>query len=88
MTVNQPIPDGALMDSDRASDTEMSSNIDFEKSIQPQPNEQLHKADSLPGPPPDGGFDAWLAVLGGFCIVFASFGWINCKSTAAKLLHV
>jgi hypothetical protein len=30
------------------------------------------------GPPPDGGLQAWLVVLGGFCIVFASFGWINC----------
>ena len=29
--------------------------------------------------PPDGGLQAWLAVLGGFCAVFASFGWINCK---------
>lgn len=30
------------------------------------------------GPPPDGGYEAWMAVLGGFCTVFASFGWINC----------
>lgn len=28
---------------------------------------------------PDGGFDAWIAVAGGFCTIFASFGWINCK---------
>jgi hypothetical protein len=27
---------------------------------------------------PDGGLDAWLTVAGGFCAVFASFGWINC----------
>ena len=27
---------------------------------------------------PDGGLQAWLVVLGGFCTVFASFGWINC----------
>jgi hypothetical protein len=31
-----------------------------------------------PNPPPDGGLQAWLVVLGGFCMVFASFGWINC----------
>ncbi|KAH5760898.1 hypothetical protein HBI16_185250 [Parastagonospora nodorum] len=31
-----------------------------------------------PSPPPDGGLQAWLVVLGGFCTVFASFGWINC----------
>ncbi|EGX94163.1 monocarboxylate permease-like protein [Cordyceps militaris CM01] len=30
------------------------------------------------GAAPDGGAEAWLAVLGGFCTVFASFGWINC----------
>ncbi|KAL7787307.1 monocarboxylate permease-like protein [Trichoderma afarasin] len=30
------------------------------------------------GPPPDGGLEAWMVVLGGFCTVFASFGWINC----------
>jgi MFS family permease len=27
---------------------------------------------------PDGGKDAWLCVLGGFCVLFCSFGWINC----------
>lgn len=28
---------------------------------------------------PDGGWEAWLVVAGGFCAVFCSFGWINCK---------
>lgn len=27
---------------------------------------------------PDGGSKAWLCVLGGFCALFCSFGWINC----------
>ena len=27
---------------------------------------------------PDGGFKAWSVVLGGWCCLFASFGWINC----------
>ncbi|KAJ5532950.1 MFS transporter asaE [Penicillium frequentans] len=31
-----------------------------------------------PGPPPDGGLQAWMTVLGGFCGLFVSFGWINC----------
>lgn len=26
---------------------------------------------------PDGGRDAWLTLLGGFCCLFCSFGWIN-----------
>lgn len=28
---------------------------------------------------PDGGRDAWLVVLGAFCCMFCSFGWINCE---------
>jgi len=28
---------------------------------------------------PDGGSTAWLCVLGGFCCMFASFGWISCE---------
>ncbi|KAE8150439.1 major facilitator superfamily domain-containing protein [Aspergillus avenaceus] len=31
-----------------------------------------------PGPPPDGGLRAWMVVLGAFCGLFVSFGWINC----------
>ncbi|KAF2665743.1 monocarboxylate permease-like protein [Microthyrium microscopicum] len=27
---------------------------------------------------PDGGWEAWLVVAGGWCTVTASFGWINC----------
>ncbi|KAF2476190.1 MFS general substrate transporter [Lindgomyces ingoldianus] len=27
---------------------------------------------------PDGGKDAWLCLLGTFCCLFCSFGWINC----------
>ncbi|KAI0475494.1 major facilitator superfamily domain-containing protein [Xylariaceae sp. FL0804] len=27
---------------------------------------------------PDGGFQAWLCIAGGFCTVFASLGWVNC----------
>ena len=26
---------------------------------------------------PDGGTKAWLTVVGGFCCLFVSFGWIN-----------
>lgn len=27
---------------------------------------------------PDGGLEAWLVVLGSWCALFSSFGWINC----------
>lgn len=29
---------------------------------------------------PDGGWEAWSVVIGGFCAIFCSFGWINCES--------
>ncbi|KAJ5086942.1 hypothetical protein NUU61_008249 [Penicillium alfredii] len=38
----------------------------------------LTPAPSPIGPPPDGGLQAWLVVLGAFCGLFVSFGWINC----------
>ncbi|PYH91535.1 MFS general substrate transporter [Aspergillus ellipticus CBS 707.79] len=28
--------------------------------------------------PPDGGYKAWMTVVGGFCSMFVSFGWTNC----------
>lgn len=28
---------------------------------------------------PDGGFEAWFCIAGGFGAVFSSFGWVNCK---------
>lgn len=29
--------------------------------------------------PPQNGLQAWLTILGGFCCLFVSFGWVNCK---------
>lgn len=31
---------------------------------------------------PDGGWEAWSVVLGGYCCLFCSFGWINCMCTS------
>ncbi|KAL4933973.1 MCT family MFS transporter [Aspergillus undulatus] len=31
-----------------------------------------------PDPPPDGGLRAWRTVVGAFCGMFVSFGWISC----------
>lgn len=41
-----------------------------------------------PGPPPDGGLQAWLTVLGGFCGLFVSFGWINCEFRRVVRLYI
>ena len=54
------------------------------------PGEDVEKVPSRKGPPggmldpssfPDGGAKAWLCVLGGFCCLFCSFGWINGESS-------
>ena len=39
-----------------------------------------------PGAFPDGGTSAWLVVLGGFCCLFCSFGWINCMASFPSLI--
>ena len=36
---------------------------------------------------PDGGFKAWLVVLGAFCCLFCSFGWINCIFPPSPLAY-
>lgn len=32
---------------------------------------------------PDGGFQAWLVIVGTFCCLFVSFGWVNCECIRA-----
>ncbi len=60
--------------------------VDMEKSATLSPMD--------PASFPDGGLDAWLVVLGGFCCLFCSFGWINCmalirlKFGSDKLINV
>lgn len=53
-----------------------------EKVTQPDHETALKKEATGPNPddPPDGGFQAWLVVVGGFCAVFCGFGWINCEN--------
>ncbi|KAH9207661.1 major facilitator superfamily domain-containing protein [Leptodontidium sp. 2 PMI_412] len=67
----------------RSKDSQMSiakDDILQEKKPQSDPKTQLMEKGTGPDPNafPDGGFEAWLVVLGGFCAVFCSFGWINC----------
>lgn len=65
-------------------------NNDPEKGLNSEKAEQQPAEKSLAGgpapatpvigPPPDGGTQAWLVVLGAFSGLFVSFGWINCTS--------
>jgi len=46
-----------------------------------EPRPELETKSTAPNPNdfPDGGFQAWLVVMGGFCGIFCGFGWINCE---------
>lgn len=62
-----------------------------ENTINAQPSEKSVAAGPAPatpqiGPPPDGGAEAWLVVLGAFCGLFVSFGWINCRSPLVSMI--
>ncbi len=48
--------------------------IDDEKASSPKPLLSTLEAADFP----DGGLKAWSVVLGAWCCLFTSFGWINC----------
>lgn len=52
--------------------TDRSQQLDLEKA---PVKSGMHDAKSFP----DGGWEAWLVVSGAFCVMFCSFGWINCE---------
>lgn len=51
--------------------------------LAPETKEAPDLPKSTPDPDefPDGGFQAWLCIAGGWCTVFSSFGWVNCNGT-------
>jgi cell division septation protein DedD len=62
-------------DPEKGLDSENAESQPAEKSLAAGPT----PATPVIGPPPDGGAQAWLVVLGAFSGLFVSFGWINCK---------
>jgi hypothetical protein len=56
-------------------------DTDIEQEPRSEPDKKLEIKSTGPNPGdfPDGGFEAWLVVVGGFCAIFSSFGWINCE---------
>ncbi|CAJ2505228.1 Uu.00g126220.m01.CDS01 [Anthostomella pinea] len=56
--------------------------MDSDHSQVPSPTSQRPSPDkpesSSSSPPPDGGPKAWSSVLGAWCCLFCSYGWINC----------
>ena len=45
------------------------------------PDAEAPKSWQSADPPPDGGLQAWLMVLGAWCALFCTFGWINSTSS-------
>ncbi|KAI9836008.1 MAG: hypothetical protein M1837_003542 [Sclerophora amabilis] len=59
----------------RPKNSELGADADSEKGS----GGEDHISSALdPSSYPDGGFEAWSVVAGGFCCLFCSFGWINC----------
>ncbi|KAI1767479.1 monocarboxylate permease-like protein [Hypoxylon sp. FL1150] len=61
-------------------DAEKSAINNLENGGISEPRELQHAARTGfdPNAFPDGGFEAWFCIAGGFCTIFSSFGWVNC----------
>lgn len=73
-------PPESTLAKESSRDSSPSGIVENSTAQQPSDVEKSLPATSNPDPnaPPDGGLAAWTTVLGGFCCVFASFGWVNC----------
>ena len=60
-----------------SSNEEKEDELDVEQGASSKPQTAAGVFD--PRQNPDGGVKAWLCLLGGFCTLFCSFGWINCE---------
>lgn len=68
-------------DLEKGSENESTYRGNEESKLEVSPN-AAPPVESNPWHPsqfPDGGAKAWLVVLGGFCCLFCSFGWVNCE---------
>lgn len=68
-------------DVDIIQDSKLEREAEPEHEQLPETDTSFQKRLTRPNPNdcPDGGLQAWLVVLGGFCAIFCSFGWINCR---------
>jgi len=73
--------DSSFVDNSKESMPERDIEGESKQEPQPEPGTNLKIVSTGPNPDdfPDGGFQAWLVVMGGFCAIFCGFGWINCE---------
>jgi hypothetical protein len=76
-----PTDQSEYSDVDISHDSKPERDAEPEQEPRSEPETKLKTELTGPNPNdfPDGGFQAWLVVVGGFCAIFCGFGWINCE---------
>jgi hypothetical protein len=75
------------MDTTGTSGSVPSSDVpDDTRDVEKQDDRATKVASTDPSAFPDGGLEAWTVVLGAFCTLFVSFGWINCKFRGTPII--
>lgn len=83
IAIGGPFPQAVTVDDSKNTSEEAQTSPEHEKQGDVEDAEKGWRPPSNifdPRQNPDGGLKAWLCVLGGFCTLFCSFGWINCTT--------
>lgn len=84
----QPVKErlGRMVSSHSQRDISKQGKFSNEETIEVQKSASDARKNSTtdPGSFPDGGGEAWMVVLGSFCALFVSFGWVNCE----RICHI
>jgi hypothetical protein len=78
---NLPMDQSEYSLEDTAKDSLPELKAEPEQGPEPEAGTATKIESTAPNPDdfPDGGFQAWIVVVGGFCAIFCGFGWINCE---------
>jgi hypothetical protein len=87
-SANQHLDDKSHLDSTRDSNSDVPERVTPADAKGDTEKAAVSSAPAIPDAFPDGGLEAWSVVLGGFCTIFASFGWINCEQPRGGFVGV
>ncbi|KAI1373407.1 major facilitator superfamily domain-containing protein [Hypoxylon crocopeplum] len=76
--INSQTPTSREDMDDRKSENMMADYRENNNNLAEPLSEKAQDTATDPNVFPDGGFQAWFCIAGGFCTVFSSFGWVNC----------